>query len=252
MRDFAETKGRNQQRGTITDDDIEIESAWVSNRNLVSYLLDLPIEEDSSSERTPYALFGLVGVIAAIWLWQLAATEAVWMRLAAVPSDIAAGRHLYTLLTATFIHGGWLHVLGNLYFLWTFGDNVEDRLGSGAFLAWYVAWGLVGSVAFVIMASPAEQGVPGLGASGAISGVMGAYMVLFPRRRIIVSLGGFLAWSYVAKVPAWRHLGFWVGFQLLAAVLKLPDVGWWAHLGGFAAGALVGAGYRAVESDRSV
>ena len=143
-------------------------------------------------------------MIAAIWLWQLAATEAVWMRLAAVPSDIAAGRHLYTLLTAAFIHGGWLHVLGNLYFLWTFGDNVEDRLGSAASPrrgtspgVWWAAY------AFVIMASPAEQGVPGLGASGAISGVMGAYMVLVPRRRIIVSLGGFLAWSYVAKVPAW-------------------------------------------------
>ena len=251
LRDFAETKRRDQQRGTITDDNIEVESAWATNRNLVSYLLDLPVEEDSSHERTPFALLGLIGLIAAIWLWQLSATQAVWMRLAAVPSEISAGRHLYALLTAAFIHGGWFHVLGNLYFLWTFGDNVEDRLGSWAFLAWYVAWALAGSVAFVIMASPARQGVPGLGASGAISGVMGAYTVLFPRRRIIVPLGGFLAWGYVWRVPVWGYLGFWAGFQLFAAALRLPGVGWWAHLGGFAAGALVGAGYRAAEADRS-
>jgi len=143
-------------------------------------LLDLPIEEDSSSERTPYALFSLVGLLAAIWLWQLAGRpKAVWARLAAVPSEIAAGQHPYTLLTAAFIHGGWLHILGNLYFLWTFGDNVR---GSGRKLG---VPGVVrgvgpgGSVAFVVMARVGEQGVPGLARRGAISGVSGAYLVLF-------------------------------------------------------------------------
>ena len=229
-----------------------MESAWASNANLLSYLLELPFEEDPSHERRPYGLFALVGVITAVWLWQIASPEALWMGLAAVPSDIAAGRHLYTLLTAAFLHGGWLHVIGNLYFLWTFGDNVEDRLGSWAFLAWYLVWALAGSLAFVAFARAADRGIPGLGASGAIAGVMGAYLVLYPRRRLILRLGGFLGWGYVWKLPAWTYLIFWAGFQLVAAMRGLPEVGWWAHLGGFATGALVGAGYRSAASDGRV
>jgi membrane associated rhomboid family serine protease/Zn-finger nucleic acid-binding protein len=243
LREFAERK-RRRQRGSITDGNIEVESAWDSNDNLLAYLLELPVEEDSSHERRPYGLFAIVGMIAAVWLWQLASPESSWLRLAAVPRDIAAGRNLYTLLTAAFLHGGWLHVLGNLYFLWTFGDNVEDRLGTWAFLAWYLVWALAGSAAFVVFARPADQSAPGLGASGAIAGVMGAYLVLFPRRRLILRLGGFLAWAYVWKVPAWTYLIFWAGLELVSATRGLPEIGWWAHLGGFAAGALVGICYR--------
>jgi membrane associated rhomboid family serine protease/Zn-finger nucleic acid-binding protein len=245
LREFAERKRRDREEAASASSELAIEDAWSSNRNLLSYLLELPIEEDSSHERPPYGLFALLGVIAAVWLWQLASPASLWMGLATVPSDIVAGRHLYTLLTAAFLHGGWLHLLGNAYFLWTFGDNVEDRVGTWAFLAWYLVWALAGSLAFVIFAKPAERGIPGLGASGAIAGVMGAYLVLYPRRRLIVRFGGFLGWGSVWKLPAWSYLIFWASFQVLAAALGLPDVGWWAHLGGFATGALVGSGYRA-------
>lgn len=251
LREFAERRTHERQ-GSITDGNIEVESAWASNGNLLSYLLGLPVEEHSSRERRPYGLLALVATIVAVWLWQVASPESVWMGLAAVPIDIIAGRRIHTLLTAAFLHGGWLHLIGNLYFLWTFGDDVEDRLGTWAFLGWYLVWALAGSAAFVVFADAADRSIPGLGASGAIAGVMGAYLVLCPRRRLIVRFAGFIVWGYVLKLPAWTYLVFWAGFQFVAAMRGLPEVGWWAHLGGFAAGVLVALRYRTPRPGRPV
>jgi membrane associated rhomboid family serine protease len=182
-----------------------------------------------------------------VWLWQVTATPEVWGPLTCVPAEILAGNELWTLLTAAFLHGSGLHLLGNLYFLWTFGDDVEEHFGSPAFLGWYGVWALAASLAFVVMAPLEEMGVAGLGASGAISGVTGAYLMLFPHRRIVVSVGGTWSRDLVAHVSAWVYFGFWIGFQLLCAAQGLPGVGWWAHIGGFAAGLLV-AGIRRARS----
>jgi membrane associated rhomboid family serine protease len=149
-----------------------------------------------------------------------------------------------TLLTACFLHGSWLHVIGNLYFFMVFADNVEDRVGHLPFVGWYLLWGVTSVMISVAMCAPAERGFPELGASGAISGAMGAYVVLFPRNRIVARLFGFLAWGVVIKLPAWTYLGFWMGLQFFYAARGEPGVAWWAHIGGFAVGALVGAAYR--------
>jgi membrane associated rhomboid family serine protease/Zn-finger nucleic acid-binding protein len=224
---------------------VELEMASPSSGNLWTFLLSLPREEYADTESTPYAVYGLVIVILTVWLWQVfVAPEEVWLSLATVPSDILAGKHLHTLVTAVFLHGGWLHVLGNLYFFIVFADNVEDRVGHLPFVGWYLLWGVLSAAISVVMCTPANRGIPELGASGAISGAMGAYVVLFPRNRIVARLLGFLAWGVVIKLPAWTYLGFWMVLQFFYATRGDPGIAWWAHIGGFAAGAAVGAVYR--------
>ena len=144
--------------------------------------------------------------------------------------------------TSMFLHGGWLHLVGNMWFLWIFGDNVEDVLGSARFVFFYLACGLAaGFTHFILDPSSA---VPTIGASGAIAGVLGGYMVLFPRARVLtlVPLGFFLQ---VMELPAALMIGLWFLVQLASALLtegmQSGGVAWWAHVGGFVAGlALVG------------
>jgi membrane associated rhomboid family serine protease len=145
-----------------------------------------------------------------------------------------------TLLTSMFLHGGLAHIFGNMLFLYIFGDNIEDTLGHGLYLAFYLVCGVAASLAHVAATAlgRGEMSVPSLGASGAISGVLGAYIVLFPTRRVTVILFRFLT-----DVPAWVALGIWFGFQLISGLGILGEgsqaggVAFWAHIGGFAAGA---------------
>jgi rhomboid family protein len=212
---------------------VELESASASGGNLLTLILDLPREEGAATETTPYAVYGLAALIFLVWLWQLVVPDDVWFSLASVPSEVLAGRHRYTLVTDMFIHAGWCHVLGNLYFFLVF-----------AFLGWYLLWGVISGMISVARCPPESAGIPQLGASGAISGAMGAYVVLFPRNRIVARLFGVLAWGVVIKLPAWIYLGFWMALQFFYATRGDPGVAWWAHVGGFAAGAAVGAVYR--------
>jgi len=143
------------------------------------------------------------------------------------------------LVTAMFLHGSLLHLLGNMLFLWVFGDNVEDRLGRGRFLAFYLLTGVVGNYVHVL-ANPSST-IPTIGASGAVAGVLGAYFLAFPRSRIITLIFLFI-FITVAEVPAWVFLLVWFGLQVLngLAALGAPNVSlvaWWAHIAGFVAGA---------------
>lgn len=145
------------------------------------------------------------------------------------------------LVTNVFLHGGWFHLLGNMWFLWIFGDNVEDAMGHGPFLLFYLACGVAANVAH-ILANPLSQ-EPTIGASGAIAGVLGAYLVLFPRARVLclVPLWIFLQFLWV---PALLFLPFWVGLQLASGLLSwgadtAGGVAWWAHVGGFFTGVLL-------------
>jgi membrane associated rhomboid family serine protease len=142
--------------------------------------------------------------------------------------------NIWTPLTSMFLHGGWMHILGNCLFLWVFGNNVEDSMGRLRFLIFYVLCGLAGA-ATQVLASPASP-VPMVGASGAISGVLGAYLWLYPRVRVRVLIGIFLV-----PLPAYLVLLSWIGMQILSAYtsrLKAESSGVavWAHIGGFAAG----------------
>ena len=162
------------------------------------------------------------------------------------PRDLTAfcgGQHpLLTVFTSMFMHAGWLHILGNMLFLWVFGDNVEDALGHVRYLVFYLVVGLVASATQIAL-SMNDLG-PGIGASGAIAGVMGAYLVMYPRARIAVfmPLFFFLGAPYI---PAAALIGIWFLMQLFTGVASLGQaagdsgVAWWAHVGGFLAGLLL-------------
>ncbi|RJQ11817.1 MAG: rhomboid family intramembrane serine protease [Bacillota bacterium] len=145
---------------------------------------------------------------------------------------------LVTLVTSTFLHGGWSHILFNMLFLWVFGDNVEDRLGKGRFVLFFLLAGVAGNLTHALAAPNAD--VPVIGASGAVAGVLGAYFLAFPRSRItsLVFLGIFVT---IARVPAVVFLLLWFVIQLFSGLASIGAAGqvvaWWAHIGGFVAGA---------------
>jgi len=157
-------------------------------------------------------------------------------------------RPALTLLSSMFLHGGWAHLIGNLWYLWIFGDNVEDLLGPAGFLVFYLAAGVAAGL-FQVLLHPGSP-LPTIGASGAIAGVLGAYLVSFPRARVI-TLVPLFPFFQVIPMPAVLVLGLWFVFQFLSGVL-FPDSGggvaWWAHIGGFAFGfvamRLLGGGRR--------
>ncbi len=148
----------------------------------------------------------------------------------------------WPLLTSMFLHGGWMHIIGNMWTLWIFGDNVEDRMGSVRFVLFYLLCGLIAAVVHIL--TNADSPVPTLGASGAIAGVMGAYMVMFPHSRVITLVPVFF-WPLFFELPAFLYLGIWYLTQLYSGMFtigaggQVGGVAWWAHVGGFVAGLLL-------------
>ncbi len=143
----------------------------------------------------------------------------------------------YRLVSSMFLHGGWAHILGNMFFLYVFGDNIEERMGHGKYALFYLLGGVVATLAHGLL-TPGSP-VPLVGASGAISAVLGAYIVLYPQQRILT----FIPPLFVLWLPAWLYLGYWALLQLFQGVagLGLTDgggVAWWAHVGGFLFGLL--------------
>jgi membrane associated rhomboid family serine protease len=148
------------------------------------------------------------------------------------------GRQYSHLLTSMFLHGSWMHLIGNMWFLWLFGNNVEDSMGRLRFLGFYLLSGLAAALGQIVT-SPSSV-LPMVGASGAISGVMGAYLILYPRVRVYVLVPIFIFFTSIA-LPAWVMLGYWFLLQLVSGLLSSNDVGGvavWAHVAGFVAGVL--------------
>lgn len=153
---------------------------------------------------------------------------------AAVPADILAGDDKITLLTSIFIHGGFMHLAGNMLFLWIFGDNMEDEMGHIPFLLFYLISGVGATLAHVI--SDPTSTVPLVGASGAIAGVMGGYLLMFPKARIDIFLF-FLVFFKIIPIPAYLMLGIWLGLQFVGGLgNEGAGVAYWAHAGGFLIG----------------
>jgi len=221
----------------------------------------LPIRDENPQLDVPWVTFILIGMNVAAWiLLQGLGTEPTLTRsicqLGLIPGELLgtveplpAGRNLacpvdgegswITPVMSMFLHGGWLHLIGNLWFLWIFGGNVEDAMGHGRFVLFYVACGLAAAAAqvFANTASP----IPMVGASGAIGGVMGAYIVLYPRVHVhlLLILGFYVG---TVAVPAVAMLGYWILVQFiggLASSAASGGVAFWAHVGGFGAGALL-------------
>lgn len=156
----------------------------------------------------------------------------VLFRTEALPDGLPFVPEWATLVTAIFLHGSWFHLLGNMLFLWVFGDNVEDAMGHGRFLAFFVLCGAAGNLTHALLLPDSTR--PLIGASGAVSGVVAAYLILYPR----VRLWALFFVGIPLRVPAYGAIGFWFVLQLLSALLSGDEgVGWFAHLGGFVAGA---------------
>ena len=149
------------------------------------------------------------------------------------------GRQVSHLITSMFLHGGWMHLLGNMWFLWLFGNNVEDSMGRLRFVIFYLLTGL--AAAFGQIVTDPDSIVPMVGASGAISGVMGAYLILYPRVKVYVLVPIFIFFTSIA-LPAWVMLGYWFFIQLASGLLSSGEMGgvaFWAHVGGFLAGVVL-------------
>ncbi|MFC2966661.1 rhomboid family intramembrane serine protease [Acidimangrovimonas pyrenivorans] len=201
-----------------------------------------PIRDHNPSGRTPYVTYALIAINVVVFLstWPFITSQLEAYRFfnawAMIPARVTSGYGWETILTSMFIHGGWMHLLGNMLFLWIFGDNMEDGLGHAGFLGFYLVAGL--AAALLQIAGDPGSRIPMVGASGAIAGVMGGYLMLFPRARVDVLLI-FIIFFRVVILPAWIVLGVWIGLQVFSSLAVTADgggVAYLAHVGGFAAG----------------
>ena len=222
-----------------------------------------PYHDENQTQRAPYVTYTLIALNVLAWLFVQGAGSAVPLatsvcNLGLIPAELTLalppgtafrmdrelvcvldqGRQFSNVLSSMFLHGSWMHLLGNMWFLWLFGNNIEDAMTRPRFVAFYLLTGLGAALAQVV-AEPASA-IPMVGASGAISGVMGAYLVLYPRVRVftLVPLGFFIT---SMALPAWVMLFYWAFLQLAGGVTSVfsPSTGgvaFWAHVGGFISG----------------
>jgi membrane associated rhomboid family serine protease len=222
-----------------------------------------PYHDENATQRTPYVTFAIVGLNVLVWLVIQGAGMGLSLArsvcdLGLIPGELTLrlppgtpfpmgdglvcltdpGRQVSHVLTSMFLHGSWMHLLGNMWFLWIFGNNIEDSMGHARFVVFYLLSGVAAALVQVVV-SPAS-GIPMVGASGAISGVMGAYLVLYPRVRVwtLVPIGFFLT---SIALPAWTMLLYWMAIQFVSGLTGLfgeerGGVAFWAHIGGFVAG----------------
>lgn len=225
-----------------------------------------PYHDENETQRPPYVTIGLIALNVLAWLLLQGAGSPLALarsvcNLGLIPGELTGalppgaampigeglvcatdpGRQFSHLFTSMFLHGSWLHLLGNMWFLWLFGNNVEDAMSRPRFVGFYLLSGLAAAL-LQVFTSPAS-GVPMVGASGAISGIMGAYLVLYPRVRVytLVPLG-FVFTSLA--LPAWTMLGYWVLIQFVSGLTAIGGepgggVAFWAHVGGFVAGVVL-------------
>ncbi|MGH2452242.1 MAG: rhomboid family intramembrane serine protease [bacterium] len=219
----------------------------------------IPLRDHLPGRTMPLVVFVLILINILVFLYEnslgQSRLESFVESYGMIPYEITRGEDIppagpepiyATLFSSMFMHGSWLHLGGNMLYLWIFGNNVEDVFGKIGFLIFYLVVGLAGHLGQIFLA-PASQ-VPLIGASGAIAGVMGAYLAFFPRARVDTLLIYFVFIRVVA-LPALYVLGFWIVIQFIQASLEMGGgagggVAWWAHIGGFAAGFLLGLVFR--------
>lgn len=234
----------------------------------------IPIRDSIPASRAPVVTYALIAVTGLVFLLQLQdPSGALVEQFGMVPARVfgdqplqfmqlretvfgvvrervslppAAVPEWLTLLTCVFLHGGFLHFAGNMWFLWIFGDNVEDRMGRWGYLAFYLLSGVLASLSHLL--TQGDSTVPTIGASGAIAGVMGAYMLLYPKSQVLTLIPIFFILEFVV-LPAPLFLGIWFLLQFFQGAMSLSSVAsggvaWWAHIGGFAFGAAMAWGMR--------
>jgi membrane associated rhomboid family serine protease len=209
-----------------------------------------PIRDDTPSWTFPLVTFLLILANGLVWLWELslggvAALNHFYYQFGFVPGVLtgayaapswAIAPYFLTTLTSMFIHGSWSHILGNMLFLWIFGNNIEDHLGHSKYLLFYLAGGVVAALVQLLSGPTSE--VPTIGASGAIAAVMGAYFFLYPRAKVQTLV--FFIFITIVRLPAWIFLGIWFVMQLFEGTFGAAQgVAVWAHVGGFLFGVLI-------------
>jgi len=210
----------------------------------------IPLHDDNPTELFPFVTIGIILVCSLTFLWQLGldprAQEMVTVSLGVIPATLIGGKSLppdlailppfMTVFTSMFLHGGWLHILGNMLYLWIFGNNVEDAMGHRRFIVFYFLCGIVAAMTQSLL-NP-DSAVPMIGASGAIAGVLGAYLLLHPRARVLVALPVIIVF-FTVRLPALVVLGFWFAGQAVSTLLANSEssgVAFGAHVGGFVSG----------------
>lgn len=205
----------------------------------------IPLKDTIRSYSFPFVNWLLIAANLVVFLFESSLSQGQLNRLffdfglVPVRFDATDPSSILTIFTSMFLHGGWLHLINNLWALYIFGDNVEDRMGSVRYLVFYLLCGAIAGLAQLLINS--EQSVPGIGASGAIAGVLAAYLVLFPRARVITLVLLFFFLTFT-EIPALLYLGVWFLIQLFSGLMTLGapsnigGIAYWAHIGGFLAG----------------
>ena len=203
----------------------------------------IPLRDTRPSSTTPVVTIFIIAINVLVFLYMFTLDPYSQNDFIQTYAVISSRLHLSALVTSMFLHGGWMHIIGNMWFLWIYGDNVEDVLGHGKYLAFYLICGVVAALAQYAM-SPYSH-VPMLGASGAIAGVMGAYLIKFPHSRIVTLIPIFFFWTTV-EIPALLILMYWFLLQFLSGVGSIGysqasqgGVAFFAHIGGFIAGMIL-------------
>jgi rhomboid family protein len=200
----------------------------------------IPLRDVIPSRTTPYITVTIIALNALAWLFELSLPHDTLNQFLTVYGVVPAYFAWPTLITSQFLHGGWMHVIGNMWYLWIFGDNVEDRLGHGRFIVFYLLCGIVAALGQI--AIEPNSTLPTIGASGAIAGVMGAYFILYPQSRVLTLLPLIIFWEII-ELPAIVLLGFWFLMQLFSAgTIAMTSstggggVAFMAHVAGFVFG----------------
>jgi membrane associated rhomboid family serine protease len=212
----------------------------------------IPLHDDNETTLTPLITIALIGVCVIFFIGQfslgdeayrvvggLGMTPAALLKGYRLPIELSLVSAEVTVLTSMFLHGGWGHLIGNMLYLWIFGNNVEDAMGHVRFLFFYLLCGVIAGLIHAF--DDPTSTLPVVGASGAISGLLGAYFVLFPKARVLVLIPLGFFWTTV-RVPAIAAIGVWIAFQVISGLLAdtaTSGVAWWAHIGGFVAGMLL-------------
>lgn len=202
----------------------------------------IPLRDSQPSRTAPLVTIALIALNVAVFLHEVTLDDYSRNHFVSQYALIPGRLQLGDLVTSMFLHGGWLHLIGNMWFLWIYGDNIEDILGRSKYILFYLACGIAAAMVHVWF-NPGSR-IPTVGASGAIAGVMGAYMLKFPHSRIVTLIPIFIFFTTV-EIPAWIILVYWFVIQLFSGVGNLAAAGneggiaWFAHIGGFVAGALL-------------
>jgi membrane associated rhomboid family serine protease len=203
-----------------------------------------PISDVIPSRTVPFVTVGLIVINAIVFLYQVTLPDPLLQVFVARYAVVPAWFWWPSLFTSQFLHAGWMHIIGNMLYLWIFGDNVEDRLGHGRYVIFYLVAGATAALLQIVF-NPFSA-IPMLGASGAIAGVMGAYFVLYPQSRVLTAIFIVIFFDLV-EIPALFFLGIWFLMQLLSGVGSLGvsnaasgGTAFWAHIGGFLLGVAVG------------